>query len=323
MEYVPYEELAGRPSIVVDGTPAEGTVLTLSHWVGAGTPEALTDDLSTQIAFRYLDHPDYHVDVEAVSNNHFDEDGLCGIFAVLHPDEAQRRRAQVIEVASAGDFNVCRDPGARRVAFAIATYSDEDRSPLEIADLPYPKQSAALYRELLALLPKMLDDPDAFAGLWRDEDAWFERDAGRVSAGSILIEERPDVDLAIVTIPTDGQDAPWDVEDGWTGGVHPMAVYNATARNRVLFVRGRAYALRYRYETWVRYVSRPTMPRIDLAPLASHLSSLEPDATWGFDGVRDLTPSLRVAKGSSGLEPARVIAAVEGFLREHAVPSAE
>jgi hypothetical protein len=110
MHYVAFDELAGRPNVIVDGYPTEGTVLTLSHWVGAGTPEELADDLSTQIAFRYLDRPAMHVSADAVSNNHFDEDGLCGIFAVLHPHEALARRDRLIDVRIGRGLRRLRPP---------------------------------------------------------------------------------------------------------------------------------------------------------------------------------------------------------------------
>src|SRR5207237_7445514 len=130
---------------------ADGTALTLSHWRGSGSPEELAADLSTQIAFRYLDRPDLRVDVEAVSNNHFDEDGLCGIYAVLNPDEALARRALIEDVAGPGDFEIYRDRKAVRIAFALKAYADEDRSPLgaDVFAQSYPKQSAALYEETL------------------------------------------------------------------------------------------------------------------------------------------------------------------------------
>jgi hypothetical protein len=310
MEYVPYDELDGRPSIVVDGTPAPGTVLTLSHWRGAGTPEELADDLSTQIAFRYLDRPDLRADADAVSNNHFDEDGLCGIFAALEPVAAQQRRKALIQVASAGDFKVCDDPGARHAAFVLRTYMDAARSPLpnDAFDAPYPQQSATLYRELLARLEQIVDEPDK--RLWEEEEAAFQRDDARVRSGAITIEERPDVDLAIVTVPDDGPEAVTDDEEGWTGGLHPMAVYGATGMYRVLFERGRRAELRYRYETWVRYVSRPTLPRVDLAPLAARLTDGD-DGEWTFDGVRDLTPALRRKDGGpTTIARARLVDAV-------------
>ena len=312
MQYVPWDELNGRPSIIVDGYPAEGTVLTLSHWKGSGSPEELADDLSTQIAFRYLDRPDLHVDAEAVSNNHFDEDGLSGIYAVLNPSDALARREKLIQVASAGDFGVFQDRDAARVAFALMTFADEDRSPLKVFDRPYPQQSAALYSETLGLLPEMVDAPDRFRGLWEVEDAWLERDLKRVDAGDITIEERPEIDLAIVTLPEDTE-APFDTETTLLGA-HQGAIHNRTRLNRTLLLRGNRYSVQYRYETWVQYVSVPTMPRIDLSPLADELTARETgDVRWTFDGVDNLTPSLRT-KVDSSLSPGEFVDAVTRYL---------
>ena len=50
--------------------------------------------------------------VELVSNNHFDQDGLVSIFALVDPDEASPRRAFLEDVASAGDFATFRDRDA-------------------------------------------------------------------------------------------------------------------------------------------------------------------------------------------------------------------
>jgi uncharacterized protein DUF6687 len=320
MRYSPYDELQGRPNIVVDGYPAAGTVLTLSHWRGSGSPEELAADLSTQIAFRYLDRPDLRVDAELVSNNHFDEDGLCGIYAVLNPSEALVRRALLEDVASAGDFGTFRDRTAARIAFALGAYADEDRSPLgaEVFAAPYPKQSAALYNELLVRLPEMLDAPDRFRALWDEADARLERDEERVRSGAIRIEERPEIDLAIVTVPEgpENDEDPGTVEGGeWSGGCHPFAIHNATERHRVLIVSGRRYLLRFRYETWVRYISRPTMPRVDLTPLAATLTERETVGRWTFDDIENITPSLHLSGAdSSEVPPEDFVNAVAGFL---------
>src|SRR5438093_6432557 len=108
LRFVPYHELGETPNIVVDGSGNERTRLTLSHWPRSGTPSELKADLSAQIVIRYLERPDLRArneeGVEAVSNNHFDEDGLVGVWALLHPDEALERRELLGDVASAGDF---------------------------------------------------------------------------------------------------------------------------------------------------------------------------------------------------------------------------
>ena len=57
LEYVPSHRLEGRPHVVVDGSPAEGTTLTLTHWPGFPAPEGMEADLSAQMAFRYLRSP--------------------------------------------------------------------------------------------------------------------------------------------------------------------------------------------------------------------------------------------------------------------------
>src|SRR5690349_21776182 len=95
MEYVAYGEIGDRANVIVDGAGTPSTLLTLSHWPGAPTPEVLKADLSAEIAFRYLDRPDLHVDADVVSNNHFDEDGLMSLYALVDPDGAMARRALV------------------------------------------------------------------------------------------------------------------------------------------------------------------------------------------------------------------------------------
>jgi hypothetical protein len=296
MEFAAYDKLDGRPSIVVDGYGARGTVLCLSHWPGAGTPDALKGDLSTNCAFNYLDAPGAHVDADFVSNNHFDEDGLCGIFAVLHPEEALARRARVIDVASAGDFGVFADRDSARIAFALMAFADEARSPLDVFGGDYQAQSAALYAELLPRLPEMLDHPERFAELWRDEDARLTDSERRIEAGEIAIEERGD--LAVVTMP-----------DGVA--CHPSAIHNRTRCMKIAQIAGRRYEVRYRYETWVDYRSERLPARIDLAPLAAELNETDPG--WTFDGNDDLQPALH-RDGESALSPEDFRARIEAAL---------
>ena len=53
-------------------------MLCLSHWPGIGSPTEFAADLSAEMAFEYLAAFDRHGDAVAVSNNHFDQDGLVG-----------------------------------------------------------------------------------------------------------------------------------------------------------------------------------------------------------------------------------------------------
>jgi hypothetical protein len=57
---------------------------------------------------------------KAVSNNHFDEDGLAGIFTMLQPTTALRHRDLVLDVTQADDFGVyVRREAARIVVLPL------------------------------------------------------------------------------------------------------------------------------------------------------------------------------------------------------------
>jgi hypothetical protein len=293
MRYVPYHRLNDTPNVVVDGRGQEATVLALSHWPHSGTPWALKDDLSAQIVFRYLDRPSMHVAAEAASNNHFDEDGLVSVYALAHPNEARSHRDLLIDVAAAGDFATSRSREAARLAFTIAAFADRATSPLPSSLFAgsHEDLTAALYDELLGRLPGMLASPESFRRLWEAEDAALAASEKAIASGAVRIEEVPALDLAVVTLP-----------EGERG--HPIALHNATERFALLVSRGSVCELRYRYETWVQYVSRRPRARVDLTPLAEELSARD-HGRWVFDGVDEITPRLhREDEGPSALDPA-------------------
>jgi hypothetical protein len=311
MRYVPYDELDGIPNVIVDGAAHPDTVLTLSHWPGSPTPVALREDLSAQIAFRYLDRPDLHVRAEVVSNNHLDQDGLASMYALVEPEDARARREQLVDVARAGDFATFRARDSARIAWTIA----------ELA----AGEGGAGYPELLELLPELLDHPERYRAHWVDEDAHLAATEAAIADGTITVTEHPsrDLDLAVVTIP-----------DGWTARrshrftrigtsvAHPAAIHNATDRFTVVYQQGGRSELVYRYETWVQYMSRRPRARADLTAFAEELTAEEPgDARWTFDGVGDLEPALQlVGAEESSIPPESFLDRVTTFLR--AAPAA-
>ena len=130
LRFVPYPDLRATPNVVVDGAAAPSTRLTLSHWPGSPTPPEVRDDLSAQIAFHALERPGWFDGIDVVSNNHFDQDGLASIYTLVDPPAALARRAQVVDVARAGDFGTFANRSAARIAIAIAGYEDPEISPL-------------------------------------------------------------------------------------------------------------------------------------------------------------------------------------------------
>lgn len=299
LHYVPYCDLAaaGTPNVIVDGSPTEGTVLCLSHWPGIGSPAPFAADLSAQIAFAYLDAFDHHHGAEAASNNHFDQDGLVGVFALTQPDVARARRGLLVEIARAGDFAVTTSRAAARVSMVLSAYADPARSPLSLPDDDYDVATALLYEEMLGRLPEVCDRPEAYRSLWEDEDATLADSEAALASGAVVIGEEPALDLAVVEVSATAPEGGGHRFGGqWAAGLHPMAVYNATERGAVLTARGHHYEFVYRYESWVQFRSRAVRPRVYLAPLAARLTEAEADAggdaSWIASPVSALTPTL-------------------------------
>lgn len=303
-----YEEAAAEPNVIVDGTRTANTTLVLSHW--PGSPSVAPDlqaDLSAEMALRYLDRTEpLHADAAVVSNNHFDQDGLVSIFALSQPEEAMARRPLLEDLAAAGDFATFRFRDAARASMVIAAFTDAERSPFGPLPEEHGERTAWLYTEALGRLTELVDDVDRYRDLWADEDIHLAESEAAIADGTVTIDEHPDVDLAVVTVPAGRR---------WSGhrfggmrydGVHPMALHNATSCTSLLLVADGSYRFTYRYETWVQYRSRRARPRVDLQPLAAALTDAD-TVEWVSDPIDGLTPELApVAATASSLAPAVV-----------------
>ena len=298
--YLEYHASRDVANVVVDGSPNDGTVLTLTHWPGIGQPAELAADLSAQMAFKFVRSGE-SVDADVVTNNHFDQDGLVAMYALIEPDEALRHQDLLIDIAAAGDFATYRFRQAAQASMAIARYADPHRSPFA-ADLtgPYEQQCAVLYEQLLERLMDMVLHPEEFSELWVDEDRQLTASEAALATGAITIEERPDIDLAVVDI---AQSEPQRRGHRFAAdehlGVHPMAINNATGCFRILQVHGRRYTYTDRYESWVQYQSRRPLPRVDLRPLADALSAIDTTTAWTASGPSSLTAQVQSAEESS------------------------
>jgi len=314
LTFVPYPLLDGRPSVIVDGSPAPGTVLTVTHWPGYPPPAGIEDDLSAQMVFRLLGRPDLLPEgAEVVSNNHFDQDGLVSVYALAAPDDARRRRRFLEDVAFAGDFGVCGDRNAARVSMVLSALSQADGLPAD-----YAERTGVLIDDLLPRLPELCDHVDRHRELWADEDATLTASDAAFATGRATIDERPDLDLAVVTVAEDAPAGGGHRFGGeWVGGLHPMAVNTRTERVTLAELRGRRYEVELRYEGWVQMHSRPVRARRDLAPLAARLQDEETgDAVWSATPVSGLLPRLRLGDGQeSSLTPDRFLALLADHLR--------
>lgn len=322
LRYEPYEDAAGIANVVVDGSPNAATLLTISHWPAMVTPPGCEADTSAQMVFRYLERgAGLHGGANVVTNNHFDQDGLAGVYALVDPAGALARRAQLEDIASAGDFAVFAERSSARLSMAIDALADAERSPLD--DLPedYSEICALLYRSALELLPTWLADPERCRDLWADEDDELDAAITAVTSGAVRIDEDAELDLAVVTLPGASRSSGHRFVGRRFTGVHPMALHAATDRTAILTIDplGARHELTYRYEGWVQYRSRSIRPRVDLRPLADALTAAETGAAvWQAEPPSDLTPQLRTTPSGqpSGIDPTQIIAAAERHLRD-------
>jgi hypothetical protein len=310
MRFNPYNT-ATSPNIVVDGNRNESTILTLSHWPKSGTPIELKADTSSEIAFKYLDSPKFHVPADVVTNNHFDQDGAVGVFVLIDPVTANRYRDLLIDVASAGDFGVFKSRDAARMNFALSSLADAETSPFSkhVFALPYPEMAAELYIRVLELMPRLIAEPDRFKSLWETEDAKLDESERLVNEKIVAIEEQRALDFAVIHIP---ERLPASRVHRFAfsqiSELHPLAIYNATPCTRVLLMQGQHVEFQYRYEGWVELVSRKPAARIDLSILADELNVEETSGgRWKFDGVDEITPRLHLDGEQESSIPAEAI----------------
>lgn len=298
MQYRSYKQSAQVPNIIVDGSANAGTELVLSHWQNNTTPQDLRADLSAQIVFNYLARPEIKSEATVISNDHFDADGLVGIYSLINPDDAEDLKDLLIDIAGAGDFNVYKNREAARISFILDAWQTPKLSPLKSSVLAqdYPTVTNILYEELLPRFPRIIEKVDYLEKYWKAQDNLLETSEEALKNRRFKLTEFPDVDLAIVTMP--------DANVGPSKSVHRMAVHNQTDCMRILLMQETNYEFYYRYESWVDFQSRKTSPRIDMQSLAESLSKQESmDGVWSFGGINEFTPTLRLTGDSQSKIP--------------------
>lgn len=316
LQYLPYDRLGLTPNIIVDSVPIESTIITLSHWPASGSPPELKADLSAEIVFNFLDWAEAESikgKAEAVSNNHFDEDGLVGIFALLNPEAAQEEKELLLDIATAGDFGTYKNREAAQVTFVLQAWAQPDKSPLKrtVFRRPYDEITGILYEELLPRFSNIFQRVNFLEQYWKDEDELLAWSENAIQAGSIKIDEYPHLDFSVIETPGTKE---WvdsrPIVDGarWTHSVcHQFAAHNATTSSRILVTDGKHHDFYYRYETWVETVVRKPQPRLDLKPIAERLNRLEGKSLWTAENIKDIVPHLSMAeKGQTKLSSASV-----------------
>ena len=289
--FVPFGQLRRQPTIVVDSTGL-GAVLTLAHWRGAATPRALRDDTSAGSCLRALHAPiTPGLEARAVTANHFDIDGFLGVWALLNPALALTHEALLRLTATLGDFRELDDqhPLADH-ALRLACWLNAEEKARFYEPFGAPAQrrredeaSAEKFACFLPRFTEIILNKEAGRAAWEPEYTRVQQARAALQTPLTQHTYYPEIGLAIVRTP---EPMPYYALFGPTAGFDwVLSLYD-----------GQRYELECKYTTWIDLESRPTLPRLPLAPLAARLNELETSAyRWAADPLTDTGPLLRLA----------------------------
>jgi hypothetical protein len=296
--FVPFAQLRRQPTIVVDSTGL-GAALTLAHWRGAATPEALRDDTSAGSCLRALHAPATPgLEARAVTANHFDIDGFVGVWALLHPELALAHEELLRLTATLGDFREIdwQHPLADHALRLACWLNAEEKAHFyEPFGAPTRRRredeaSAEKFAWFLPRFAEIVQNPEAGRVAWEPEYtrvrqamAALQPKEGGSQGALTQRAQYPAIGLAVVRTP---EPVPYYALFGPTAGLDwVLSLYD-----------GQRYELECKYTTWIDLASRPTLPRLALAPLAARLNELEKsNYRWAADQLTDTGPLLRLA----------------------------
>ncbi len=278
----------GAPALTLDGAfpgadDARSGGLHLAHWPGNRTPPALRRDLSTEIAFAFLDLPKEERETllngaESIVLNHYDTDGICALFVLTQPDEAQAHRKLLIETAAAGDFHEVRSEHAFCIDAALRNLHGDDKP--------------ALVAEALECLSRLLRSRDAASEHAAADLARFRLDRQRMEAA--LFDDLIYMDMGLWVGVQGSLESPT-----FDPGRH--AFFHDGRADRALLI-GRApngSTARFVLGTYSFFdvVTRTPSPRPDLVALCAKLNAAEgttasDDAAWRHQDPNGASPEL-------------------------------
>jgi hypothetical protein len=280
-------KVGDQPVIMVDGSfgaaPVHG--LHLAHWPGNRTPKELRRDLSTEIAFAFLDleegrRSELSRGCEALALNHYDTDGICALLVLSRPDVARPHRALLHEIAACGDLFEVRSDRAFAVDMALQDLGRRWTGDRE-----------RLIEAALDLLAAMLADGEAEAQRWQEPLDQLRGD--RAALEDALFDDLVYMDLGVWSATlTAPQSPPFDP------GRH--AFLGSGRHDRALLLGAGVAGTSARFVLGTRsffdIVSRPPSARPDLAALASLLNGLEGERAdghrWRHQPQKGATPEL-------------------------------
>jgi Family of unknown function (DUF6687) len=319
------EALDGVPKLSVDGTVSNS--IHFSHWQGNETPAEVKADTSTEIALNLVASPNRASltdNIDLVTNNHFDTDGVLSVWTVLTGERALDFHDLLIAAAEAGDFSEYSNRDAVRISLAIqgadqAGAADDNGSPLarflageEVND------KARAYELVLPEVERLLTNINDYEPLWRGGWQSIADALESFETGASKVIEFEDSGVSLITL------APEIFSGAGFNPTRHAAPYTAISR----FARGKLfvigiptsggwfYRMDYPYYSWAETIVRPPIERRDLTSALQTLNDLESNRSglWQLD-EREMTSAVKFLDGektlaASRLEPKEVAAVV-------------
>ncbi|MBC3541117.1 DUF6687 family protein [Rufibacter sediminis] len=287
--YLPFPQIKEYPAVVVDSFHPNGLVL--SHWREAPTPAALREDTSAGMVLQALKQnwPQLQ-NYQYVTANHFDIDALVGVWALLNPQLALQREETLRQMAVIGDFRELdlEAPFAKEALKLVCWINAEEKArfypPFGAEDMEENEVVASIpkFHYFLKEFGKVLVNPELFQEVWEPEVNTVLLGYAQIYGKESKIVLNNSIGLAVIETPEP---------------VHYYALFSPTAGYDIVVAcyANNRYEVECKYTTWVDIVSRPTLPRPDLRPLAEQFNALETSGyTWVADGVTDTGPLLRL-----------------------------
>jgi hypothetical protein len=320
------ETLDNVPKLSVDGTVSNS--IHFSHWNGNETPAELKADTSTEIALNLVTSPDrnnFTRNIDLVTNNHFDTDGMLSVWTVMTGERAAQYREVLIAAAEAGDFSEYSSADGVRISLAIqgsdgAIPADDTGSPLarllaghEVND------DARCYELLLPEVERLITNINNYEPLWREGWKRIVDALESFDRGTSKVVEFEDSKISLITL------APEIFSGEGFNPTRHSAPYTAISKfaHGELFVIGIPtsggwfYRIDYPYYSWAETVVRPKIERRDLTSVLQILNELEGncDGLWQTD-ARELSSAAKFSGkqetiGVSILDPEKVVGAFQ------------
>lgn len=297
------EAIDDLPKLSVDGTVSNA--IHFSHWSGNETPAEVKADTSTEIALNVVTSPNRDSltkNIDLVTNNHFDTDGMLSVWTVMIGERAAEYRDLLIAAAEAGDFSEYSSADGVRVSLAIQGSdvifpADDAGSPLarmlageEVND------DARCYDLLMPEIERLLTNINHYESLWKDGWRRIVDALESFDRGSSKVAEFPESNISLVTLePQIFSGSGFDP----TRHSAPFTAISKFAKGQLFVIAiptsgGWFYRVDYPYYSWAETVVRPRVERRELTDVLQRLNELEgsTDGRWDFDS-RELSSAVK------------------------------